>query len=590
MQVSSVTGLSISRLFAPVTAPRPTGAAAALRSAQETARTVPNALTRDQVRLSLHSPLLPDAAGPANTPVLSPTLNNARLETTRKGLIQSLRDRIQALSDRVTSLLDTGSFNTRQADVFPTGFLTVTPANETALGRSLFRSTRLSEGQTLASDPFPSGSSLGLSGTFLINGVSITVASTDGLSNIRDRINRGEDSNGNGVLDGPEDLNGNGAIDIIQLAASEAGPGLFVVEDVNGNGVLDPSEDANANNRLDGGTADNRVIAGLVQNRLILTSQTGGASEIALQDPDGVLLALGFFELNAKGLPIQKEAQFDFEPRIPTNLNTTPQTAQLEVDGKKLESDTNEFTDALENATVALKKSADRTIDVEIVFNAETALADIESLAQDFNAVVTELNQSLRDNQPFAQDADIQQVQQSLIREEPVKTNEGQSSAAEDVLKAFDRITPPVSGQALPDSGVLKFGDFFSSDTAQTIEQGVRPEPPTTAGLIRKQLEATGISVQEDNTLKINSTKLEQALKDQNTDVQNLFFDEEQGLLAFLQASLDSLLNQDLGPLGQPASPTGPSEDQQTDNSRLQERLIESLSETRQARTLIAIV
>lgn len=587
MQVSSATGLSISRLIAPVAAPRPTGAADTLRTAQDTTRTTPPATGPGRSGLTLRTsrPVTPN--GNPDAFLISPALNRDRLEQARTGLVQSIRDRVQALSDRVNRLLDTGSFNTRSANVRPRDVLAVAPENDTPLGSNRFRSTRLSAGQTLASDEFPSGSALGLSGTFHINGVPVTVAPQDGLSSIRDRINRGEDTNGNRVLDGAEDLNANGQLDIIQVAAGESGPGLFVVEDVNGNGILDPSEDANGNDRLDGGTGENRVTASLSRNRLLLTSTTGGASAIALSDPDGVLLALGFFELNAKGLPIEKEAQFDFDRQTPTDLNTVPLTAQLEVGGQALESDTDTFTNALENAVVELKKTAEGGIEVEITFDAETALAEIQNLADEFNTVVADVNRALHGNQAFAEDPDLNGVRQNLTDpNEPAAVE-----PAEDVLKTFDRITPPVSGTPLADSGVLRFGDFFNSNTAQTIEKGVRPEPPTTGGLLIKQLEPVGIEIQPGDTVEINSTKLEEALKNGNENVQDIFFDSENGLLAFLKARLEPLLNEDFGPL--PAGDESIQETQtpvQRGNARLRERLLDSLTENRQTRNLIAIV
>ena len=143
-------------------------------------------------------------------------------------------------------------------------------------------------------------------------------------------------TNNNGNLDGIEDINNNGALDVISFSASEFGKGFYLTEDRNGNGKLDPDEDTIDNDRLDGGTIESGVKASVVNNRLILSSLAGGSRKIDLRDEDNILLQLGFFELNLKGLPIQKELQFDADQllvRFPSiNLNVTPGPALVEVD------------------------------------------------------------------------------------------------------------------------------------------------------------------------------------------------------------------------------------------------------------------
>ena len=261
---------------------------------------------------------------------------------------------------------------------------------------------------------------------------------------------------------------------------------------------------------------------------------------------------------------------------------------------KALTAITDTFTNALENAVVELKKTAEGGIEVEITFDAETALAEIQNLADEFNTVVADVNRALHGNQAFAEDPDLNGVRQNLTDpNEPAAVEPAEKPAPppEGVLKTFDRITPPVSGTPLADSGVLRFGDFFNSNTAQTIEKGVRPEPPTTGGLLIKQLEPVGIEIQPGDTVEINSTKLEEALKNGNENVQDIFFDSENGLLAFLKARLEPLLNEDFGPL--PAGDESIQETQtpvQRGNARLRERLLDSLTENRQTRNLIAIV
>ncbi len=589
MQISNVTGLSFSRLTAPVSLTRPTGSAEAVLTAQETSRTAapPRSTDRPGVRLA-SPPLISSPFGPLDTLIVSPTLNSERLESVRNGFRQSIRDRLGDLSDRVSALLAVGDFNTRRTRVSRPEILSVTPGNKTPLDQVNITSTRLSQGQVLASDKFTAGSPLNLSGRFLINGTTVTVSVSDGLSNIRDKINRGEDSNGNGRLDGPEDLNANGQIDIIEVAGGTQGPGLFIVEDKNGNGRLDPDEDANANDRLDGGTKENKVIAGVIGDRLTLTSETGGASTIALSDPDDVLLALGFFELNAKGRPIQKEAQFDFDRQTPTNLNTTPQTASLEIDGVTRESDDNEFTSAIADAVVELRQTTDKGIEVRVRFDSDQAVEAIENLTDEFNSVVGELNRAQRGDPPTVADPDIPNVQSQLVSVQVPATSAAPSAEPDADQTTFDRITPPVSGQPLKDSGVLNFGEFFISDSAQSIENGLRTEPPKNTNVLPDPFQQIGIRVLEDNTLEINKPALEQAFENDFEKVRDLFFKEDTGLLAQLQERLDRLLDTDFGPLT--VAPDPAIAPPATNSNNPFRAAIEALAQSQPARNLLAIV
>ncbi len=591
MQIPSVTGLSLSRLKSPIPRERSTGGVETAASVQDTSRIAssPRSPDRPEVSLSALS-FFPGSSGNPDTLIVNPTLNPQRLGSTQNGFRQSIRNRVADLSDRVSALLDAGDFTTRNTRVSRPDVLNVTPGNQTPLDRFNFSSTRLSSGQVLASDQFTSGSSLNLSGRFRLNGVTVTVESSDGLSNIRDKINRGEDTNGNGILDGPEDLNANNQIDIIEVEGSEQGPGKFIVEDINGNGVLDPDEDTNNNDRLDGGTEENRVVAGITDDRLILSSETGGASAIALNDPDGVLLALGFFELNAKGRPIQKEAQFDFDRQTPTNLNTTPQTASLEINGVTQESDTDEFTESIEDAVVELKKTSDKDIEVRVVFDSENAVEQIISLADDFNSVVRETRRVEEGNPPTVDDPEITSVKNTLTQAPDKESNTPDAPAPEDILNTFDRITPPVSGQPLQETGVLNFGEFFISDSAQSIEGGLRTKPPENTSLLSDQFKEIGIRFLEDETLEVEKPVLEQAFQNDFDQVRDLFFNESTGFLNQIQEKLEGLLNTDFGPLVLSTDPADSTTQPATNQFDQIRAAIDSLDQLNQGRNLLAIV
>ncbi len=148
--------------------------------------------------------------------------------------------RLQALLDKVEELRLGNAFNLLSTRSSDPGALRVS-ADSTADPASFeVDIEQVATRSVLASDTQGAGA-LGLSGSFRINGVEIIVLATDTLADIRDKINRGEDVNGNGVLDEAEDVNGNGVIDIIQVRCSQYGSGVFIIDDQHGNGVLDPA-------------------------------------------------------------------------------------------------------------------------------------------------------------------------------------------------------------------------------------------------------------------------------------------------------------------------------------------------------------
>ncbi|NIQ02876.1 MAG: hypothetical protein GWM98_22960, partial [Nitrospinaceae bacterium] len=175
----------------------------------------------DQFGLS-HIPIVDEAGG-------------LRLTERQTDDIDQLRIRLQALQDKVQELRLGSAFHLLSARSSNTDALTVTADNTAEPAGFEVEIQSVASRSVLASEVQGTGA-LGLSGTFNINGAEITVVTTDSLADIRDKINRGEDVNGNGVLDGAEDVNGNGSIDIIQVSGSAHGPGIFIIEDQNDNG------------------------------------------------------------------------------------------------------------------------------------------------------------------------------------------------------------------------------------------------------------------------------------------------------------------------------------------------------------------
>ena len=357
-------------------------------------------------------------------PIADDIERSSRFSDLKIERLGSLRTSLQTLQTTVNVFRNNGAFNLLAAEssredlvkikagkTSPTGTFTVTPT------RRMISSTLASDEQSTPIE------ALGLSGDFYINGFKISVETTDSIFELRDKINRGEDTNSNGKLDRAEDINNNGTLDIISFSASEFGVGFYFTEDLDGDGKLDSDEDVVDNDRLDGGVLESGVKARVENNRLVLSSLAGGSTRIDLRDNDNILLQLGFFELNLKGFPIQKELQFDTNQLIQgipsTNLNIEPRPALVEVDRtfgdpETIESDFNEFTNISEDAVVTALQESARKASIQVFFDATNAIDQIKTFINHFNDSLTRINNILFQSKEFAQDKEIQNMRNDL--------------------------------------------------------------------------------------------------------------------------------------------------------------------------------
>ena len=122
-----------------------------------------------------------------------------------------LRTRLEVLQDTVQELQEKGALNLFSGFSSQTDVVEISAGNTASVGGLTIQVTQQALNNVLVSDVQPTGA-LGLSGSFSINGVEIVVEATDNLLDIQNKINRGEDTDGDGELDGPEDFNGNGLI------------------------------------------------------------------------------------------------------------------------------------------------------------------------------------------------------------------------------------------------------------------------------------------------------------------------------------------------------------------------------------------
>ena len=469
----------------------------------------------------------------------------SRLTSRQTDDIDNLQLRLQALLDKVEELRLGNAFNLLTAKSSDSGALRVS-ADSTAKEAS-FEVTidSVASRSVLASDAQGTGA-LGLTGSFRINGVEITVIATDTLADIQDKINRGEDVNGNGVLDEAEDVNGNGIIETIQVSGSQYGSGIFIIEDQNGNGVLDPAEDVNGNEHLDGGTQDHQVTATIQDSRLLLTSQTGDNSAITLSDPDSLLFNLGFFELDANGELIQNEVQINASG---INLVVDGNDAEITIDDETFTSTTNTFSDIFEGLSLEARGGVGDTVRVTVETDASAAVNQIQSLFLRLNDAITALNDSLAFAQTFAGDFELQSVREELTENSQtgIRTNESRDASREAVDPSNN--LPPSLG--LNSVNIEKFSttELGITRTAQAIRDGLGGLFANRGSELFKKLSSVGIKTESDDTISVNIPALTLALESQPDDVLKLFNDAETGILPRLETQLESLLSEDVGRL-----------------------------------------
>ena len=463
------------------------------------------------------------------------------------GLTDSLQELQQTVADLENALNPKTASSSRFREVLATA------GKDAPLGSFDFRSVRLSRTAELASDVKDPSQKLGLSGRFFINGVPITVVSTDSLSTIKNKINFGEDVNQNGTLDLSEDVNQNGTLEILHVANSEFGAGVYITEDFNGNGEIDPTEDSNSNERLDGGSFENNVLALIRDNRLILVSLAGGSNTIDLREDDSVLLDLGFFEISNEGfsnegLSVQKEIQLS-DLNTPENLIVQPQTAIVEVDGEFFSSNTDVVSGVIEDTALVLRQASEKSAKITIFIDAPTFFEQIKILFSQFNNSIAKINDLLAVSNSFEEDSDIQDIRNDL-------TIDPQKEAR--VLQKRNRIIDDLRGMpgntqatgiSVGNTEKKTQKDVAVTSIVKGIKSGLSFPSQNGDENLLKRLSSIGIRTLNDNTFGLDETEFKRGLEKNTLEVFDLFTNSETGILPLLAERLENIVLEGRGDL-----------------------------------------
>ena len=513
-------------------------------------RKVPNVDTTSPLavfRVADTISLLSKDAQSRKVPIIDDLEKKERLTLLKLRQLGELSTSLKNLKKNVTSLIADDALNPKRASSTRSQLVQAKVGKDAPLNSFRVTPLRLSQAAILSSDEQSAPlTALGLTGSFYINGTKIVVEAKDSLFELKNKINFGEDHNRNGDLDKTEDLNNNGMLDVIQIESSEFVSGVFISEDFDGDGVIDLGEDVNDNGQLDGGVDESKVLALIQDNRLILVSMAGGRTQIDLLDNDEVLLGLGFFELNSKGFPIQKEFQFD-EDTPGVNLVKQPQTTKIEINGKLVSSDNNVFSGVIEDTELIIKKVSEKTAQINVSIDVTTFYSQIRALLEQFNNSISIINDLLGVSRTFKQDVDIQNLRNDLTfkPQERVRQLE-QPNKNIDALRGRPG-NPFANGVTVINTEKKNLHEVAVTSAVHSAKSGII-RPFENDSLLRR-LNSIGIRTLIDNTFKLDEKEFRRGLNSNTTEIFDLFTTPETGILSTLAGTLEVVLRDDFGDL-----------------------------------------
>ena len=444
-----------------------------------------------------------------------------------------ISEKLSSLKKSIENISRAGNFNIKSAKSTNSDVLTATTSAKSPVGSFQIKVSQLAGGRQLVSDavtdPF---AGLGASGAIQINGFEINIEQSDSLDDIKDKINFGEDSNKNGILDFGEDLNNNGELDVLQVASTPYSKGIYIIEDINGDNVIQGSEDLDGDELLDGGTAELKVVASIIDNRLYLNSLSNVNKNIELQDDNDILLDLGFFELDRLNNAVIKEQQLD--PDTFENLNMLPTSSSLTVDGDSFEKDVNDISDIISNTTLHLKDTSLKNISLSISTDLTETLKNIKNFVSAYNDTIKFLNNELAFSRVLEENVVAQKIRNGL-----------NDKITDDVLNADQKFNNlgkigiterNQSKNTFNQIAIKNLVTNFKSDISKMVLFPSKGSSSIFAGL-----EKIGIRTMEDNTLTIDERELKKVLGKNAEKVITLFTDASSGIAEKLDDLIDIL-------------------------------------------------
>ncbi|VAX15005.1 hypothetical protein MNBD_NITROSPINAE01-1637 [hydrothermal vent metagenome] len=498
--------------------------------------------SRNGTTLYQHQQVMGNAIslGPASALAFTLATNSKSLDNQSR-FLDSLQNSLLSLSEKL--------LNMRSPDFFNSNALSssneeiIKGSASTLAERNTYTLTveQLAESHQIASSeylPPADNNALNLTGSFTINGYTITVASTDSLADIRDKINIGEDTNNNGVLDeGSEDSNGNGVLDTYYKPGVYIGNGVYTKafsysEDRNSNGILDAAEDTNGNGVIDGGSKNIKAEARIENGRLVIKSLDGGDTRLRLSDPNNVLENLGFYKRDNLEIKTLKSAIDNGEN---SSYYKDPQLANFTIDGNKKSSATNIVDGVIDDVTLELLDTTKDKVKITVYGDPKDAVDGVARFASAYNTVIKQVNEATNASNYVRENHDFQNFIEEFVSEtqRSVESREEPPSSLKDIGAQISLSTAKNMAEAIVKSLATQPSDFgpFKTERAQ-------------AGGITSRLARLGILETSDLTLMLDREKLAKTLEKNARAVEEVFNTDPGGIATRLLARLSQAVGE----------------------------------------------
>lgn len=325
--------------------------------------------------------------------------------------LNTIYSTLSTLRANAGNIQNSSAYNIKIAQSSDSAVASATAGQNTPVGIYEVTVSRLASADKLISNAYAdANAALGLSGTFKVNGWESTVTPSDTLAGIRDKINYGEDTNRNGMLDYAADMNGDGALQALTSPGTWNGrqylPSFYWNENQAGQGTLSASEDTNGNKRLDGTSAQTNVKATVLDGQLLLESANGGNIDIRMDDPNQILESIGFIVRDPDtGL---------VSPNYVLTGSAAPQTAEFSVNGHANTSASNTVTNGVGGLVLSLAGTGSAT--VEVTADPTAALAPIAAFGASYNQALDLLNTTIYSGGVLSENTRLQDIYTDTVR------------------------------------------------------------------------------------------------------------------------------------------------------------------------------
>jgi len=455
-------------------------------------------------------------------------IGNSRALGGQEEFFIRLNSSLLNLSDRLKDISTIGAFNPNIVSSSNPSDVNAETSTNADAGAYSVTVERLAQSHQVASDKqsSPYETVLNFSGTISINGYAITVTTTDTLADIRDKINRGEDTNQNGLLENfSEDLNGNGSLDRYYSPAVYVGNGQYLpafnyYEDINSNGAIDLSEDINGNGSLDGGTKQTKAKASIQGDRLIITSLEGADRKLTISDPNDILDSLGFFK---RGVHNEKILKTSADNSINESIKyiKDPKTALFTVNGVSYSANGNRADGVIKGVTLKLEAVTNYKVEIKISKDPRQVIDRIGAFAVAYNKVIVQINEQNINNLQIQDNVRVQDFVIALARS--AGSVVGSLAIRPRSLKDIGVEPSGSARKGLDVAAIEGFTRSGSGNRGLVNTDGGQP------GLFAK-LSRVGITSRTDFTLDIDRRKLASQIEKNPEQVYSVFNKQPDGV------------------------------------------------------------